>query len=254
MSYFKAAARLILSHRLELVVLWVAVTLLLSFGALNVRVETDPESLWVSRQSQGFKEQQYFKEAFGAFFRTEQLMFIQKAGDANIFNKQHLYSLYLLQSLVEGRTAAREGRQVGLDQLCYKPIDGKGCIKPSPLDIWKLNLTDLYVDPDIQYTALCIESRDPLSRIPCSDQNGIPVLREVVFGGLGCGPDKPNYTIPCQHCWVESKAFGLTYLLDNDPATTDDALLWEKDVLEDTIALFNADDGRFMELYRKQFP
>jgi hypothetical protein len=47
----------------------------------------------------------------------------------------------------------------------------------APLDIWKMNISDIYVDPDIQYTNLCIESRDPTSRIPCSDQNGIPILK-----------------------------------------------------------------------------
>ncbi len=58
---------------------------------------------------------------------------------------------------------------MALGDLCFRPIDGKGCLKPSPLDIWKLNVSDLALDQDIQYTALCIEPRDPLARIPCSD-------------------------------------------------------------------------------------
>ena len=32
-------------------------------------------------------------------------------------------------------------------------------INLGPLDLWKMNITDINEDDDIQYTALCIDSR-----------------------------------------------------------------------------------------------
>ena len=92
-----------------------------------------------------------------------------------------------------------------------------------------MNVSDIYVDSDIQYTNLCIESRDPTSRIPCSDVNGIPVLKESIFGGTTCQTNHmSNYTIPCGPCWIEAKTLSVTYLLNNDDYTRENAQGWEK--------------------------
>ncbi len=32
-------------------------------------------------------------------------------------------------------------KNVTLSDLCYKPISDKGCIAPSAMDYWKMNLT-----------------------------------------------------------------------------------------------------------------
>lgn len=40
-----------------------------------------------------------------------------------------------------------------------------------------MNVTDLHNDSDIQYTAMCINSRSEKSRIPCSDENEIPIIK-----------------------------------------------------------------------------
>lgn len=55
------------------------------------------------------------------------------------------------------------------------------------MDFWKQNITDMKVDSDPAYTAMCIEPRDThISNIPCTDHNGIPILKESVFGGIAC--------------------------------------------------------------------
>lgn len=83
-----------------------------------------------------------------------------------------------------------------------------------------MNVSDIYVDEDIQYTNLCIESRDPASRIPCSDKNGIPILKESIYGGKVCAENHfSNHTIPCGPCWIEAKTLSITYLLNNDMYT-----------------------------------
>ncbi len=45
-----------------------------------------------------------------------------------------------------------------------------------------------------------------------------------------------------------------TYLLNNDKFTSEAAEAWEKDVLIDTIHKYNADNGSFIEEYKKYFP
>ena len=85
-----------------------------------------------------------------------------------------------------------EGREISIDTLCFRPINGKGCYRPSPLDIWKMNVTDLHSDTDIQYTAMCINTRSDKSRIPCSDENEIPIIKESIYGGITCDDSKDN--------------------------------------------------------------
>jgi Niemann-Pick C1 protein len=76
----------------------------------------------------------------------------------------------------------------------------------SPVDFWKKNITDFQIDDDIKYTAMCLHSRviyhlkyqDPASHIPCSDTNGIPIIKEVVLGGIECIPDTKYPCNPCR--------------------------------------------------------
>lgn len=101
-----------------------------------------------------------FNNQYGAFFRTEQIILAQNGEkEKNIFDHDHLYSLYFLLSLINKKSIMYQGREVKIENLCFRPIKGKGCYRPSPLDIWKMNITDLHLDTDIQYTAMCINSR-----------------------------------------------------------------------------------------------
>jgi Niemann-Pick C1 protein len=161
-----------------------------------------------------------FDAQYGAFFRTEQIILAQNnQTERNIFDKTHLFSFYFLLSLLNNKTISHVGRDININSLCFKPIIGKGCYSPSPLDIWKMDASDLAVDEDIQYTAMCINSRSPTSRIPCSDQNEIPIIKESIYGGITCDNAKDAtspFIIPCEHCWVQAKAMLATYLLTND--------------------------------------
>lgn len=120
-----------------------------------------------------------------------------------------------------------------------------------------MNLTDLHLDDKIAYTAMCIESRSAVSRIPCSDENEIPIIKESIYGGISCDPDgdqKINISIPCDHCWIQAKVLMATYLLNNNDYTRESAELWERDVLMDSIHKYNSDNGSFVEEYAKHFP
>ena len=87
-------------------------------------------------------------------------------------------------------------------------------------------------DTDLMYTAMCIEvpkTNSYTSRIPCSDENEIPIIPESIFGGKLCDDDHDkisNHTIPCDHCWIQAKALMSTYLLNNDDFTSKSAEYW----------------------------
>jgi hypothetical protein len=44
--------------------------LIFSLGLINIRLETDPQNLWVSQDSTGYLQEMDFNAKFGAFFRT----------------------------------------------------------------------------------------------------------------------------------------------------------------------------------------
>ena len=121
--------------------------LIFSLGLVNIRLETDPQNLWVSQDSTGYQQEMDFNAKFGAFFRTEQIIMAQNDdAENNIFTHDHLYSFYFLLSLINRKTIVREGRNISIDNLCYKPVSGKGCYRPSPLDLWKMDMGTLAND------------------------------------------------------------------------------------------------------------
>ena len=75
--------------------------LIFSLGMLHIRLETDPQNLWVSHDSIGYEQEMDFNSQFGAFFRTESIIMVQNnEAQDNIFTHRHLYGLYFLLSLI----------------------------------------------------------------------------------------------------------------------------------------------------------
>ena len=69
----------------------------------------------------------------------------------------YLTKMGWIKKIGEKKISTESGRQV---VSIYKTAD-----------IWKMNITDLHSDKDIQYTSMCINTRSQKSRIPCSDEN-----------------------------------------------------------------------------------
>lgn len=61
--------------------------------------------------------------------------------------------LHMLQDAIEQGSTNVAGIDYKLDDFCYKPISGKGCIVTSPMEYWKMNLTELKADEDVKVTA-----------------------------------------------------------------------------------------------------
>lgn len=123
------------------------VFLIFSLGLVNIRLESDPQNLWVSQDSTGYLQEMDFNAKFGAFFRTEQIIMAQNNdAENNIFTHDHLYGFYFLLSLINHKTIVQDGRNISIENLCYKPVSGKGCYRPSPLDLWKMDMGTLAND------------------------------------------------------------------------------------------------------------
>lgn len=72
-------------------------------------------------------------------------MLLPRKDDAsNIFQKDALYVqqphnhkvIYYLQQIISNMKIEKRGKNITLNDLCFKPISGKGCLTPSPMDIW----------------------------------------------------------------------------------------------------------------------
>ncbi|KAG1691266.1 hypothetical protein DVH05_027129 [Phytophthora capsici] len=225
----------------------------LCLGLLNMQVQTDPQGLWVPPDSVAAREQLRFDELFGPFFRIQQLIFyvegdtksdsdsdlVQSATcDANhdLVQRRFLLQMAKVQTQITDAVVYSQDEAnvtLRLEDFCYRPIKGKGCLVTSPFQYWLTNSTLLQQDPDIKLTTACQTTDVELKEhSPCMDQNGVPVMREVVFGGLSRDECHQNPD-PCGESTPQAKALMVTFLLNNKPENetyTRYAEIWEKEV------------------------
>ncbi|KAG7391573.1 hypothetical protein PHYBOEH_006657 [Phytophthora boehmeriae] len=221
----------------------------LCLGLFNMHLQTDPQGLWVPPNSVAATEQARFNELFGPFFRIQQLIFyVQDSGEHSVEDSETCDAAYdlvqrrfLLQmakiqtQIATAAVAAVDNANVSLtlEEFCYRPIKGKGCLVTSPFQYWLSNRTLLEQDPDIKLTTACQTTEEELKeRSPCMDQNGVPVMRNVVFGGLTKDECHQNPD-PCGEATPQAKALMVTFLLNNNPQNetyTKYIEQWEKEV------------------------
>ena len=98
--------------------------------------------MWVAPASRSAVEQDYFAREFGFFFRinTGWISPMDPTGDPvedNIFGHPYLDLLYYLQEAIINDIAEVKGMDFILDDFCYKPITGEGCLVESPMQYFK---------------------------------------------------------------------------------------------------------------------
>jgi len=106
-----------------------------SLGFINYQGTANPQLLWVPADSRANIEQTYFAEKFGFFFRinTGWITPLDNDLEYDIFKHPYLDMLYYLQGHIINDTAQLNGMDFTLDDFCYKPISGEGCIVESPM-------------------------------------------------------------------------------------------------------------------------
>jgi Niemann-Pick C1 protein len=237
------------SSRRPILVILIALsfTIFCSVGLIWLNVQTDPQKLWVDPSSRTNHEQDYFDDQFGKFYRVNQAVFTSRLNreTTDVFQKQYLQELWFLQAQMESTLNEYNNILYNVNNYCYKPIKGKGCFISSPMDYWKMNLTDMLNDPDIKVTAQCVNQQVG-EQILCSDRNNIPIIRNVTFGGVSC---LDNTGDSCQSCKIDAKALIITFLLENQQENIDQGVEdWEKNVFEKLIDDYNNDDTKLLHI------
>ena len=87
-----------------------------------------------------------------------------------MLSKPYLLAMLDLQELIANTTDSRGHK---LDDLCYKPIRGKGCIIESPLNYWRSNRTaiEIATPRELQLATACVASISS-GLIPCLSKIG----------------------------------------------------------------------------------
>ncbi|KAL7687450.1 putative protein patched/dispatched [Plasmopara halstedii] len=253
MRFFYRLGALSSGYPVVTVLLAVVCSAILCLGALKIKLKTNPQGLWVPPNSVAIKEQKLFNQLFGPFFRIQQLLFFVESDtdpnsnsklsesltcDANhdLVQREFLLQMAKVQTEITNAVIYSQDESnvtLSLQDFCYRPIKGKGCLVTSPFQYWLTNATLLQNDPDIKLTTAC-QTTDPelQNRSPCMDQNGVPVMRNVVFGGLSRDNCHENPD-PCGEATPQAKALIVTFLLNNNPENetyTQYAERWEKEV------------------------
>jgi hypothetical protein len=85
-------------------------------------------------------EQKFFDKEFGAFFRINtgwiSPLNPDQAND-DIFQNQYLNLLYFLGEAIQHDITYLNGMNFTLNDFCYKPITGEGCLVESPMQYFQ---------------------------------------------------------------------------------------------------------------------
>lgn len=97
-------------------------------GVPGLEVETRPINLWVSSSSQAREEMATYDQAFGPFYRSEQVVAFPEGG-GNATTADTVNAVWALEDRVYAISVPDPlGQQdnVTLDDICYKALEGKG--------------------------------------------------------------------------------------------------------------------------------
>jgi Niemann-Pick C1 protein len=218
------------TYPLLVIVVSLIAVLLMCSGLIRFEITTDPVDLWSSPSSQSRLHKQYFDEAFGPFYRVQQvviknLLYKQQSFEHNGQNYTGAFDYAFLRQTFEletnitklvGRTD--NGSEVRLQDVCFSPLSNGYCAIQSPMTYFQDDLSNLdanYMDTLIA----CIGN--PIVNTTCFGKYDGPAFPYVAFGGF----DAQNYN--------SSTSVIITILLRNHINRSDnvEALAWEAEFL-----------------------
>jgi Niemann-Pick C1 protein len=152
---------------------------ILCVGFKELMIDSDPDVIWVPPASTTAQQKRFFDAAFDPFFRINQIIVTLEdpslSPSSGALSRPYMQAVLDLQNAIVNATAS-DGTT--LDNVCYKPIAGAGCLIETPLDyvfsdgvvLASLN------DSDIQNAVDCLT----LPQLQASGSGG-----GVGGGGLG---------------------------------------------------------------------
>lgn len=151
---------------------------LLSIGWVRFAVETDPVRLWVSPDSDAYKEKEFFDSNFGPFYRAEQAFLVNDTlptGAGPVLTYETLQWWFDVESRVQ-RVKSMQGGYT-LDDVCFKPT-GDACVVQSLTGYFGGEFYS--VDPDTWKEDLEACADQPVNCLPDFQQ---PLNPKLLFGG-----------------------------------------------------------------------
>lgn len=232
--------RAVVRHPVLVIACCVAFLVLSGSGLVKMNVQSDPEKIWVPPTSTTALQQAHFDKVFDPFYRISQVIFSKKpeAGhtDPNVLMPDYLRAILSLQTSLN-TTPAADGSV--LSDYCFEPMKGQGCMIQTPLDYWRsdpVRLANLTVAD--MYTAMACQGTYD-NKVDCVSDIGVPVMMDVVFGGLNCATSNTSgYVCPGDPCNHTADALIITYLLNDTPNVTVGAALWEEQVFLKQVEAF----------------
>ena len=217
-----------------------------------LRIDTDPNLIWVPPGSTTFRQKALFDAAFDPFFRVSQVFITQEGGAAagapdasasGVLQQQYLAALLGLQVALQSSATASG---VTLSDVCFRLEKGGPCLIQSPLNYFQSNPAFIQAldDSYIQQMLSCSIPKDLCTRVPAMCDNstsppspsfiacvkdGVPMMKEVVLGGRSDLLNRTQDSV-CDEKLVSATSLVLTLLLDSTPQRADDAAAWEKEV------------------------
>lgn len=176
-----------------------------------LQLEQDPIHLWVSSNSEAFKQKEIFDTSFGPFYRTEQI-FVSNTTDESIFQDYDFIKWWFIKESELKQTFTKSN--TSYSEVCFKPTD----------DTCALESFSQYFHGDIRYLpqptwkrrlAQCAKS--PVSCLPSFQQ---PLSPDLLFGGdYNENGDVTN-----------SSAFVVTFVVDNNESNIEILTKWESEL------------------------
>ena len=138
-------------------------------GLFFMDFELSPQKLWVSQDSITNNQQLFFGKKFGTYFRVNQIIYhpIEEKYGKDIFNKETIEKLYYLQNNISKSQIEFNNKNYTVDDLCYKPVSGKGCMITSPMSFWKNNLTALQNTKSVVCRSIVTNNHFPIGKSLC---------------------------------------------------------------------------------------
>lgn len=196
--------------------------LLLCSGLIFLKVETDPEKLWVSHGSQAAAEKEFFDSHLSPFYRIEQLILatVPQPGETSapsIVTDKNILLLFEMQKKIDSIRGNNSGASIALQDICMKPF-GSACASQTVLQYFKMK-PELFEDYEgVSHAQFCFEHFS--SSEPCLSAYQAPVDPSTVLGGF----TGTNYS--------QATAFVVTYpvkhAVDKTGESSRAAIAWEE--------------------------
>mmetsp|Transcript_7013 Transcript_7013/g.10300 ORF Transcript_7013/g.10300 Transcript_7013/m.10300 type:complete len:947 (-) Transcript_7013:35-2875(-) len=208
----------------------ILLTALFAVGIVFIKVETEPQKLWVPDSDPTVIQKNYFDEKFTPFFRIEQIILTPKGEDKNIlkYGKELLKDMMDIETHIRKLYASTESSMYTLRDLCYTPIPDQGCMIQSITEYYQNNEEKIKKEDDkLSHLYECIVGEGALED-KCKSSIGVPQFNvKAVFG---------KFKADTQAKEMKAEAVMITYLVRNDKHLQSIAANWEKKLVDYILA------------------